>query len=540
MATVQRKTPGVYISEPDSFPPAIVGVETAVPAFIGFTEIAQDKSKSLKRVPTRIRSMAEYKAKFGGWFQETYYLTTDAPPETDHVIADVTLTGSSAPYRLVEEGKLSFNLYDSLQLFYANGGGTCYIVSCDTYEGLKTDPSTATDSLKAGLDAVRDEIGPTMLVVPDAMLLDKADDAYGVAVHMLQQCQAKQDRVALLDVYGTDRVPAQDNNSQLEATIGAFRVGLAGAQQESLRYGIAYFPNLRTSMVSPGEVKINSFGAGDKPKVLKEALAAAVDATHSPGDPRVAAIKKYIDMIGTSIDDKDERAAKPISERKDVMTHNELTQALLANVKPLSDIFHHVADTQNILPPSPAMAGVFTAVDSTRGVWNAPANVGIALLVEPTATISDKQQEDLNVPTGGKAVNAIRTFPSRGPLVWGARTLDSTSNDWKYIQVRRTMIYVEQSVKTALNSFVFAPNTATTWTTVVSMIGSFLHGLWAAGGLMGSAPGEAYSVKCGLGSTMTPDDVLNGTMTVHVVLQMVHPAEFIELVFKQQMLGGAA
>jgi phage tail sheath protein FI len=538
MATVQRKTPGVYISEPDSFPPAIVGVETAIPAFIGFTEIAQDKSKSLKRVPTRIRSMAEYISKFGRWFQETFYLTTEDVPASDHSIARITLFPGAKSYNLAEEGKLNFNLYNSLQLFYANGGGTCYIVSCDTYEGLRADPSQATDSLKAGLDAVRDEMGPTMLVVPDAMLLNKDTDAYEVAVYMLQQCQAKQDRVALLDVYGTSAVPATDNTTELEATITAFRVGLAGAQQEALRYGIAYFPNLQTSMVSPGEVKIDCFGTGDKPKALKEALAASVDAAYPAGDPRAARIKDYIDQIGLSIADTDDTKITPLSKRK--ITHGELTQALLANVPALGDIFHHVANTQNILPPSPAMAGIYTAVDSSRGVWNAPANVGIALLVEPTATISDKQQEDLNVPTGGKAVNAIRTFPSRGPLVWGARTLDSTSNDWKYIQVRRTMIYVEQSIKTALNSFVFAPNTATTWTTVVSMIGSFLHGLWASGGLMGSTPAEAYSVKCGLGSTMTPDDVLNGTMTVHVVVQMVHPAEFIELVFKQQMLGGAA
>ena len=71
------------------------------------------------------------------------------------------------------------------------------------------------------------------------------------------------------------------------------------------------------------------------------------------------------------------------------------------------------------------------------------------------------------------------------------------------------------------------------------MIESFLHGVWARGGLMGTSPDQAYNVQCGLGSTMTPDDVLNGVMRVQVTLQMVHPAEFIELTFKQQMLGGA-
>jgi len=153
--------------------------------------------------------------------------------------------------------------------------------------------------------------------------------------------------------------------------------------------------------------------------------------------------------------------------------------------------------------------------------------------------VNDEQQGELNVPVQGIAVNAIRTFQGRGNLVWGARTLDSLSNDWRYIQVRRTMIFIEQSVKQALESMVFRPNTAQTWVTVTSMIESFLHGVWAAGGLMGSAPEQAYRVQAGLGSTMTPDDVLNGVMRVQIVLQMVHPAEFIELTFKQQMLAGS-
>jgi hypothetical protein len=198
-----------------------------------------------------------------------------------------------------------------------------------------------------------------------------------------------------------------------------------------------------------------------------------------------------------------------------------------------------VAASQSVLPPSGAIAGVWTANDTLRGVWNAPANAGIATLVRPLMSINDQQQEDLNAPVESLAVNAIRTFQGRGSLIWGARTLDSNSNDWRYIQVRRTMIYVEQSVKQALEAMVFKPNTAQTWVTVVSMIESFLHGLWSAGGLMGGTPAEAYRVQAGLGSTMTPQDVLDGVMRVNVTMQMVHPAEFMELTFKQQMLGGA-
>jgi hypothetical protein len=546
MATVQHKTPGVYLSEPNSFPPAIVGVDTAVPAFIGYTAIATDKGKTLINVPTKINSLAEYVAKFGGRYDESYYLRrTGKEKESDTKLAEnFKLFDAGDSFTLVEDGKLNFYLFNSLRLFYDNGGGTCWIVSCGTY-GPNTTPRATEikrDELKGGIDKIENIVGPTMLVVPEATLLAAEADFYQVAVHMLQQCMKKQDRVAILDVFGAEKV---HDDTALCSAINAFRVGLAGAPSEALRYGMAYFPFLQTSVVSTGDVSIANFAVGDDRASLVTALKAAVTDSYpdrdGKPDQRGVTINSYIAMIGSSLDDIPANRLKAPKDRTPagMLTHSELTDALVANLPILRDMFHHAAAAQSLLPPSGAMAGVFTSVDTARGVWNAPANVGIADLIAPSYEITGDQQEDLNVPTTGKAVNAIRTFPTRGPLVWGARTLDSNSNDWKYIQVRRTMIYVEQSVKTALNSFVFAPNVATTWTTVTSMIESFLHGLWSAGGLMGGSPAEAYSVKCGLGSTMTPDDILNGNMIVHVVLQMVHPAEFIELVFTQQMLGGA-
>jgi phage tail sheath protein FI len=141
----------------------------------------------------------------------------------------------------------------------------------------------------------------------------------------------------------------------------------------------------------------------------------------------------------------------------------------------------------------------------------------------------------MNVPLDGLAVNAIRLFAGRGVVVWGARTLDGNSRDYRYIQVRRTLIYIEQSIKAALTPFAFAPNTGTTWATVQTTISNFLTQLWQAGGLMGDKASDAFQVSVGLGKTMTADDVLNGYMVVSVTLQMIHPAEFIELTFKQQM-----
>ncbi|MBF0383840.1 MAG: phage tail sheath family protein, partial [Magnetococcales bacterium] len=175
--------------------------------------------------------------------------------------------------------------------------------------------------------------------------------------------------------------------------------------------------------------------------------------------------------------------------------------------------------------------------DSNKGVWNAPANVVLASVDKPTMKVDHQQQENLNVPLDGKAVDVIREFVGRGAVVWGARTLDGNSNDYRYIQVRRTLIFIEQSIKNALNPFVFAANDGKTWSNVRAMISNFLSNLWSQGGLMGNSAGEAFSVECGLGSTMTGLDILNGYMIVKVELQMIHPAEFIELTIKQKMEG---
>ena len=167
-------------------------------------------------------------------------------------------------------------------------------------------------------------------------------------------------------------------------------------------------------------------------------------------------------------------------------------------------------------------------VDNTRGVWKAPANVSVNYVNSPTENIDNALQEDLNMPMNGKAVNAIRSFTGEGIKVWGARTLDGNSQDWRYINVRRTMIFLEQSVKNAARAY------ANTWINMKCMIENFLRSVWKRGGLAGSTPEEAYEVHVGLGDTMTNDDILEGTMRITVLVAVTRPAEFIEITFQQQ------
>jgi phage tail sheath protein FI len=156
-------------------------------------------------------------------------------------------------------------------------------------------------------------------------------------------------------------------------------------------------------------------------------------------------------------------------------------------------------------------------------------------VVSPAVNITHDDQEDLNVTPMGKSINAIRTFIGEGTLVWGARTLDGNSLDWRYISVRRTLIMLEESIKLATKAYVFEDNVATTWVTISSMIGNFLTGIWKRGGLAGATPQDAFQVFVGLGETMTPEDILEGILRVTVLVAVTHPAEFIEITFQQQM-----
>jgi phage tail sheath protein FI len=188
------------------------------------------------------------------------------------------------------------------------------------------------------------------------------------------------------------------------------------------------------------------------------------------------------------------------------------------------------------LPPSPAIAGVYANVDRARGVWKAPANVSLVSVLGPVSKITVADQDGLNIdPTSGKSINAIRSFTSKGTLVWGARTLAGNDNEWRYVNVRRLFSVIEESIQKATAFAVFEANDTSTWLKVKAMIDSYLLGLWERGALAGPTPAAAYFVEVGLGKTMTTQDILEGRMIVRVGIAAVRPAEFIILVFTHKL-----
>ena len=127
-------------------------------------------------------------------------------------------------------------------------------------------------------------------------------------------------------------------------------------------------------------------------------------------------------------------------------------------------LIEHVLKDVNLLPPSGAIAGVITTVDNNVGVWKAPANRSMNSVSTLPIYLTSDEQVPLNVDaSSGKSINVIRSFTGKGILIWGARTLDGNSQDWRYLSVRRTMNFLEQSCKLAAQAYVFAPNDKNTW-----------------------------------------------------------------------------
>ena len=188
---------------------------------------------------------------------------------------------------------------------------------------------------------------------------------------------------------------------------------------------------------------------------------------------------------------------------------------------PWLEMYDAGAKRSAYFPPSGAMAGIYARTDIERGVHKAPANEVVRGCTGLSCAYNEGEQDILN-PMG---VNLIRAFTGRGIRVWGARTI-SSNGLWKYLNVRRLFIYVEESIKANTNWVVFEPNSTTLWNRVTRTIEAFLATCWRDGALAGSTPDQAFFVECGP-TTMTQDDIDNGRLICQIGIAPVKPAEFV-------------
>lgn len=563
----QYKTPGVYIKEQDAFSSSVVAVPTAVPAFVGYTQKAVRGKQKLFQKPTKVGSLAEFIEMFGTGPKTTF----EIKPEGDL-------------YQLNPNHTTRFNMYNSVRMFYQNGGGNCFVVSTGTYDyGKGVDPEDLNSPGK-GLDLLTKEQEPTMLLIPDALLLEE-DDCYSLYQSMVTHCGAKmRSRMAIVDVYNGDQEWVDGKN-----VVQTFREKIGS---NNLAFACVYYPWLNTTVTSPSEVDYRNISNrevlidllkqeaqraifGDELPAIAGAKNVSLEAANSliasitkdniaevfgklkeinvnfkevkGDDPKKVQddlskqAAKLLEQKATKNAEPDPRAEKlqaiwgEIDKLGSDEDHKKTGQTILA-ISPLyKDIIKSLREKLNLQPPSGAIAGMWSLVDSQEGVHKAPANVSLNGVTGPVLNITATDQEDLNLPLNGKAVNAIRSFVGKGTLVWGARTLDGNSQDWRYINVRRTMIMIEQSIKNSVEAYVFEPNVSRTWIKVKTSIENFLTDVWKSGALAGASPSQAFEVNVGLGNTMTPVDILEGMMRISVKVAITRPAEFIEITFEQKM-----
>jgi uncharacterized protein len=190
----------------------------------------------------------------------------------------------------------------------------------------------------------------------------------------------------------------------------------------------------------------------------------------------------------------------------------------------------------DIFPASGIIAGIIARTDATRGVWKAPAGIeaGINGIQGLQVNLNDAENGQLN-PLG---FNCLRSFPVIGPVVWGARTArgaDQLADEWKYLPVRRTALFIEESLYRGLQWVVFEPNDEPLWAQIRLNVGSFMHDLFRKGAFQGSTPREAYFVRCDK-TTTTQSDINQGIVNILVGFAALKPAEFV-IVKLQQMAG---
>ena len=377
----EYKTPGVYIEEIPHLPPSIASVETAIPAFIGYTETAKWKEDSdLIMKPWRIESLLQYEQFFGY-----------PSPENGSITVAFTSSGSRTDVnaKIDETLRSKFLMHYSMQMFFANGGGPCWIISVGDYNS--TGGLIIEQDLKDGLAEVAKVNEVTLLLFPDSINLDTDTNYYDLYATAIAQAVKLQDRFVVMDVYHN---VANLNQWQFDvdgiAGSGGLRNILSGTTDD-LKYAAAYFPRIY----------------------------AGIDFNYKmPGDQT------------TDNDASILITGAPAANLADLKNINNAQYFQARNA---------ITNIQMLLPASPAIVGIYAKVDNARGVWKAPANVNIENAIQPEYLITNEEQENLNVDAlAGKSVNVIRKFEGRGPaIVWGARTLAGNDNEWRYISVRR-------------------------------------------------------------------------------------------------------
>ncbi len=556
---VQTSYPGVYIEELPSSNHSVTPAPTSVTVFVGYTNPFWVLPKGIappfdQAVP--LLSPADYQANFGGFF--------NWPWLPDYV-------------------------GQAVSQFYLNGGSTAFVVAlkASTYTNPAASPPTVgtVNAAQAAVPTAADAIltftakqpvgfsGPPTVATP--MSITFSNITMGVAP--VDPTPVASDTADLTIVYGSvvetyrrvlisNLVSVVNNGSQLTTVAGT-----APASYTELLAGAAspiYF----------------TYAAGSEPPTGADGKAVGTVIDTTTDFPPVFQANASLDKVGVfnlmalpGITDSatlaqalsycEQKRAFFIMDPPMNAVADELAELLPSaptNATPIQNVFTgatpapqspngalyfpYLATTDPVTgqpssaPPSGFVAGIFAKEDNNRGVWKSPAGLETTLLgtngLVPTGVMTDPQQGVLN-PLG---INCLRTFPSTGTVVFGARTLvgqpsNPAFNQWGYVAVRRMALFIEDSLYESLCWAVFEPNAQPLWDALTQEVQSFMLGLYRQGAFAGSTVDTAFKVQCD-NTTTTADDINNGVVNIVVSFAPLKPAEFVVIQIAQ--LAGQA
>ncbi|MFF4282794.1 phage tail sheath family protein [Streptomyces kronopolitis] len=542
-------SPGVFVEEMESGSRPVEGVGTAVAAFVGFAEQGPFNQ------PVRVTNWTQY-ANIFGEFNEGCYLG------------------------------------HSVYGYFANGGGTCYVVRVGSGQGGKGG---------AGSDALtkpsRKMLGGFQVAaLPSAVEQDVSVEVQrSTAPETDAAAKARRPHVPKGGKDGEDTDTAKQGGTNSPEDSYKLLVKVGGSVVESFdvstdrssaRYVVTQVKE-RSKFLIVEEASAATSGELTLPEKQSLALpAASSEASNSEMGSETGVVGHYVGDASRrsglsgleAIDDVTMVAAPDLmaaytrgaltreqvkAVQLSMINHCEGMANRMAIIDPLPDMgptevyewrqneagfdskyaalyypWLKVADPSNgntfMIPPSGHVAGLWARNDEARGVHKAPANEVLRGALDLGIQITKGEQEQLN-PAG---INCIRTFPGRGIRVWGARTLSSDPS-WRYLNVRRLFNYLEESIFQGSQWVVFEPNDERLWATIRRNVAAFLVGEWRQGALFGATPDEAFYVKCD-SETNPPDVIESGQVVCEIGVAPVKPAEFVVFRIAQESASGAS
>jgi phage tail sheath protein FI len=509
-------TPGVYVEEMSSASKPIEGVGTSVAAFVGLAPGGPINS------PVRISNWSQFVRTFGD-------------PETpDH-----------GPF--MEGAYLAHSVYG----FFVNGGNLCWVVRVGADQRAPAPRAALPTAAHSEIEGYR------------IVAVEGADEPVRVEVQEEPTAEGHEgDKTYTVTITGGSSAPEvfdglsatkrgrQSLATKINAGSKLVRIEEAADVPEGQRAPAPGTYTLSAPPASLGRVSGKDF-EGDVAERRGMGSLAAIDEISIVCMPDLVTLANngddtqlrdlqgkmiaHCELMGDRmaiIDPPPNLRAQDVLEwRRDDAGYDSKVATLYY---PQLQVMDPLTNTPISVPPSGHVAGVWARTDSRRGFWKAPANEVIMGIHGLDFQVTQAEQGALNQI----GINCIRSFPSRGIRIWGARTL-SSDPEWRYVNVRRLFNYVAESIIAGTQWSVFEPNDSRLWTQLMASASNFLMRLWRDGALFGATPGEAFYVKCDA-ETNPPEVIEAGQVVCEIGIAPVKPAEFVIFRLSQFTGGGEA